>query len=254
MKYSSKANLMYFFNSLLCQVVALGVTKLLLSISPSLGLIFLVLAHCLTAFLLASWLKLPAVWKVFNLLIIPAALLYESAGLPAFLLAAAFVLSVLVYLPTFWTRIPYYPTSYKTYEIISEQLPSGERQKFIDLGCGFSELLIYLAKRHPQMDFYGTEISPLPFIVSKIKSLFYRNIKISFENFWSMNFAQYEIVYAFLAPPPMERLWDKVQTEMNPGTLFMSNTFEVPASPDKIIEINDKRNAKIMVFLIKPKP
>ena len=37
-----------------------------------------------------------------------------------------------------------------------------------------------------------------------------------------------DVVYAFLSPAPMPRLWEKVQREMRPGTLFISNRFIVP--------------------------
>jgi hypothetical protein len=49
----------------------------------------------------------------------------------------------------------------------------------------------------------------------------------------------YDVVYAFLSPAPMPRLWEKVQAEMQPGNLFISNSFPVPgATPDRIIEVD----------------
>jgi hypothetical protein len=248
MKYKPWANILSLFFSAVCQVLAYPLSQIASYIYPN--FYFYVLLHSFFAFLIASILKLPSGWRLFNLLIVPAILLYETANFPSWILLAAFVISVLIYLPAFWTRVPYYPTSPETYQVISDLLPRDKDLNFLDLGCGFSALLCYLAPRHPEMKFFGTEIGPLPYIVSKVRSLFYKNLQIKFESFWNINFEKYEVIYAFLAPPPMERLWKKVSVEMKKGGLFIVNSFEVPASPDKTIEIRDKRKCKIMLHKV----
>jgi hypothetical protein len=47
------------------------------------------------------------------------------------------------------------------------------------------------------------------------------------------------VVYAFLSPAPMPRLWEKICAEMKPGSLFISNSFPVPGqAPDRVIEVD----------------
>lgn len=266
MEHSPKANLYNFFFSALCQVIGLGIGRLYITVQNSFNilddsiyhnynLLLLIFVHSVSACLLARFLKMPFIWQLFNLLLVPSIVLYEYTSLPAGILIIACLVSILIYLPTFWTRIPYYPTSNQTYQVISDVLRDkfSENQKFsfLDLGCGFSDFLCYLSKNHPDSEFYGTDISPLPCIVSKIRSFFRKNLKISCVSFWNMDFSKYDVIYAFLAPPPMEKLWEKVQKEMKKGSLFISNSFEVPHSPDKTIEINDKRKCKIMLFNIR---
>jgi transposase len=61
----------------------------------------------------------------------------------------------------------------------------------------------------------------------------------------------YDVVFAYLSPVPMADLWDKVQREMRPGTLFVSCAFEVPGRrPDRIIELSSPRQPRLLVWQI----
>ena len=257
----TKANLGFFFLSLVCQILGFACAALISSLidfsfsfehleSAETALISFLFFHSISAFGLACWLKLPTAWKVFNLILAPAIAIYENSALPGEFIVFAALLSVLIYLPTFWTRVPYYPTSKITYKVISDIIDENKPANFIDLGCGFSSLLIYLARQHPQVQFYGVEISPLPFLIGKIRCKLsgLKNISVSPDNFWNLSFDRYDMVYAFLAPPPMERLWQKINAEMKPSSIFISNTFEVPAAADKIYEIDDRRKCRLLFF------
>jgi hypothetical protein len=46
----------------------------------------------------------------------------------------------------------------------------------------------------------------------------------------------------------MSRLWDKVRSEMKPGSLFVSNTFPVPGLGfDEEIELHDLSGSRLLV-------
>ena len=48
---------------------------------------------------------------------------------------------------------------------------------------------------------------------------------------------------------PAARLWHKVRNEMRPGTLFISNTFEVPqVTPSEVLEVGDLRGTRLYIF------
>lgn len=254
MKYRASANISHLILSANCQILGLGLSALLNSFLGfdqdgfDTGIYYFCFFQGVSAFLLSFLFRLPFGWKLFNLILLPSAILYSQAALPSWILFLAFFISFLVFLPAVWTRVPYYPSSYETYEILSKILPQDKKIKFIDIGCGFATMLVYLAKKHPQIEFYGNEIGPLPYFVSKIKSFFVKNVHISLNSFWNISFTEYDYVYAFLAPPPMEKLWEKVKEEMPSGGVFISNTFEVPAKPDEIIPLTDERQNKLMIY------
>ena len=64
------------------------------------------------------------------------------------------------------------------------------------------------------------------------------NITWRWDDLWATDLSRFDVVYAFLSPVPMPRLWEKVQKEMPPGSLFISNSFPVPGvTPDRVIEV-----------------
>ena len=47
----------------------------------------------------------------------------------------------------------------------------------------------------------------------------------------------------------MPRLWEKVRREMRPGSLFISNSFDVPGfPPDETVELHDLSRARLLVW------
>jgi hypothetical protein len=58
-----------------------------------------------------------------------------------------------------------------------------------------------------------------------------------------------DIVYAFLSPRVMPRLWQKAQAEMRPGTLLVSSSFPVPdAIPEQVIDVPDRRGTRLFCY------
>ena len=66
---------------------------------------------------------------------------------------------------------------------------------------------------------------------------------------WDTDLAAYDAVYAYLSPAPMARLWDKVQAEMRPGGLFVSNSFPFPGvAPAETFELHDLSHARLLLW------
>jgi len=59
------------------------------------------------------------------------------------------------------------------------------------------------------------------------------------------------VVYAFLSTEPMSRLWQKVAQEMRPGSVFVSNSFQVPdVEPTSVVVVNDSRQTHLYFYAI----
>lgn len=228
---SHRAPLYFLVLSILCQVIGIGILSLVQdALMHPLVLLGL---HSLIAFFLARWLQLSLPWQLFNLLLAPGVILYSYLELPSGVALIALVLALLMYAPTFWTRVPYFPTHPKMYDRILQLIPGDKPIQVIDLGCGTGGLLLFLAAHRPLASFVGVEISPLAFIVAKLRALVagHRNISIELKNFWNLSLGEFDVVYAFLAPGPMPGLWSKVQDEMKGGSIFITNTFAVDSDP-----------------------
>ncbi|CAK0779945.1 Trans-aconitate methyltransferase [Gammaproteobacteria bacterium] len=137
-------------------------------------------------------------------------------------------------------RVPIYLSGRSASQILSTLLPSGPF-RFVDLGCGPGGLLARLADIHPQGCFDGVESAPLPWLMARLRLARRSNCRIWWGNFWALPLGEYDVVYCFLSPAPMARLWTKARAELRPGSLFVSNTFAIPnaPSPDHVLELSD---------------
>ena len=99
-----------------------------------------------------------------------------------------------------------------------------------------------MAKRYPNHTFIGVENSPIPFLIGKIRTQKLPNVKWRWGSFERQSLENANILYAFLSPAPMPKIWNQAHRQMQKGALFLSNTFEVPGiTPKKIVENDSAR-------------
>ncbi len=197
---------------------------------------------------LARW------WLFIQFLFAPALVLTLSLGLPPGFFLAAFVILLAVYWSTFRTQVPLYLSSRKIWQTLETLLPaavSGKTFTFMDLGSGIGGVLIHLAGVRPDGRYHGVEAAPLPFLLSwlRIRLSGSRNCKVEWGSLWKCNLAQYDVVFAYLSPVPMDQLWHKARSEMRPGTLFISNTFSVPGHPpQQAFSVDDLHHSTLYIW------
>lgn len=232
--------------SLLCQTggYCLAIVLRSLQVGPGWPL----LAHALLAAALAKLLRLPLPWLLLNTALPFVPLIPAEYTLPQWLLTLAIAVLLLTYIPTFWTRVPFYPSSLQTVRALSERLSELDEFRFLDLGSGFGSPVIELASENQRGSFFGIELSPLPYAISTLRSLQNRRATFIFNSFWQHPLASYDVVYAFLSPTPMKDLWEKVSKEMKPGSIFITNSFAVPAEADEVINLDSDRQHSLYVF------
>lgn len=204
----------------------------------------------LLAATLARYLGLSRWWCWLNLLFVPALLLASGAPLPSWVFLCGFVLLLLLNWNSFGERVPLYLTGAQTRRelvaLLTQQAPGF---RFVDLGCGPAGSLLSLARQFPQAQFVGVETAPLSFAIAWLRALPRSNCRIRYENLWRTDLAQFDVVYCFLSPAPMARLWAKAQAQMPAGSHLVSNTFEVPGVPaDRQVELHDWRNSRLLLW------
>jgi hypothetical protein len=149
--------------------------------------------------------------------------------IPSWIYIVIFLTLALIHLPAWWTQVPFYPTPIITdkaiIDIIRLHKNNQNNSKFIDIGCGTARLLSVLAKEFPEINFYGVELSVLPFLTAKFRSFFQSNLAISYKSFWDLNFRDFDFIYAFLSPAPMAKLSEKYNQSGKVTSIFISNSF-----------------------------
>ncbi len=152
-----------------------------------------------------------------------------------------FIFLLLVFWRTDTSRVPLYLTNRQSGKALLTLLPT-EACRVVDLGCGDGGLLRYLARARPDCVFVGIEHAPLTWAWAWLRARGYGNLSIRRQSLWAHSLTGYKLVYAFLSPAPMDRLWAKAQEEMDPDARLVSNSFAVSGQePLSVIEVQDRR-------------
>lgn len=199
---------------------------------------------------LAKW------WLPVNLLVPAAASLALSLALPGWVYLLLFFALALVFWNSAGDRVPLYLTNRTTWDAL-EELVGRERQgkesrlEVTDIGCGLGGALLHLARRCPEARFTGVETAPLPFAIARIRVALsgLDNLTIRYGNLWNEELARYDLVYCFLSPEPMPRLYEKARAEMRRGSLLVSNSFSVPdVMPEATLQLEDRRETRLLLY------
>ncbi len=196
-------------------------------ITPPLWLYALVQGS-VAALLSRAW-RQPPWWQPLHFGFLPLAWLAQGAEVPPWTYLAAFVALLLVYWTTFRTRVPLYLSDRRAWQAIDAMLPAERPFRFIDLGSGLGGAALYLAARRPNGEFAGVEVAPVPWLISRVRA-WLRGDRVSFlrRDYEALDLGGFDVVFAFLSPAAMPRLWQQAQAQMRPGCLFVSLSFTVP--------------------------
>ena len=188
-------------------------------------------------------------WRVIHALFAPLAATVAALGVDPGWFLLAFILLLLVYRGALTGQIPLYLSNRATAAALAELIAEHQGQRFVDLGAGVGSVVNALARQYPDLHVSGVENAPATWLVGYLRTLARRNCDWRWGDLWRTDLARYDVVYAFLSPAPMAALWAKVEREMKPGSVFVSNSFPFPGrDPDAIIEVDDVRQTLLYCY------
>jgi len=147
----------------------------------------------------------------------------------------------------FVTGAPFVPSTKPTASSMIRLAHLKPGMTVYDLGSGDGRLLFLAAKEGGAA--IGFEINPFLVVFSWIKKMASKErdrIGIRWQNFWQADFSKADVVFVYLLPWKMEKLAKKLQKELKPGSLVVSNSFIFPKW--KILR-EDQRN-HVYVFRV----
>ena len=97
--------------------------------------------------------------------------------------------------------------------------------RIVDLGCGSGNLLLPLAKKHPNHCFYGYEWDVFPYAIAKFLSLHLKNTKVRRCNFMKEDLSGNDIILCYVGNELSEDLGKKLNEEISPETIVVSEVF-----------------------------
>ena len=114
--------------------------------------------------------------------------------------------------------------------IKDSKLKSG--QVFYELGCGDGRFVEEAAKLGATA--IGYEINPIMWLIAWVRNFKYKNAHVYLGDFWGHDLSDGDVVMTFLTPRFMQKLEDKLNQELKPGTTFVSYIFVLPNKKPKL--------------------
>lgn len=214
-------------------------------VSPETRLMF----HGVVAASLGLTMRLERRWIWPQLFLPPLLGLFIGVRLPGWVPFVALALLVGFYWNAIAERVPLYLSNKRTRDALAGLLPQKEGMRAADLGAGLGGPLLTLAAARPDGEFVGCETAPLSWLVARVRIAGRPNVRLMFASLWSLDLGGFDVVYAFLSPAPMPKLYDKAAKEMKPGSILVSNSFAVPGvDPDAVVELDDRRGTHLFVY------
>lgn len=161
------------------------------------------------------------------------------------------VVVVLLVIYILITGIPPMPTSPKVRKTMIEAIPPDIQGKIFELGSGWGSLAFPLAKQFPDCTILAFEISPVPWLFTKLRYFFcpLPNLIIHRANFHKISLEEAALAVCFLMPRGMKKLESKFEAELPSNSLIISNFFAVPGwNPHSIRQANDLYSTKIYIY------
>ena len=175
-------------------------------------------------------------------------LLAVSASFDPSWYLAALIICWMIFGGVLRNRVPLYLSNARAIEMLAAEVPEGAR--LLDLGAGTGTVLAWFVRHRPDVEADGIEFSWLPWLLGRLRLANSRAGWIHGDAF-AADLAEYDVVYAYLSPEPMGLLWDKAQKEMRPGSLLISNSFDIPnAPPARVLDIGDWKGSRLLVCKI----
>ncbi|MFT7110294.1 MAG: hypothetical protein ACI843_001962 [Psychrobacter glaciei] len=123
-----------------------------------------------------------------------------------------------------------------------------------ELGSGWGNLLIPLAKKYPYRRIVGYELSILPWLttVVAIKLLDLKNVEVYRKNFLTEDLTDASVILCYLFPAGMLNIENKLKIEPGKLQYLISNNFALPShQPLQTIQLNDVYKSPVYFYNVK---
>lgn len=203
------------------------------------------------AFLFATLTRQFWWWRAIHAVFAPAAYFFLRLQISPEWYLLAFAILFLVYRGALSGQIPLYFSNRRSAGALIRFFSDNPPIRIIDLGAGIGSVVYPLAKALKSARVTGVENAYLPWLIGWLRTARLTNCRWSLGDFWKESLADYDVVYAFLSPAPMSDLWVKINGEMQPGSLFISNSFQVPGRDASfVIEVADTRKTRLFCYRV----
>jgi hypothetical protein len=151
------------------------------------------------------------------------------------------------------TGISPMPSSRGAIREILNFIPKTGKGPIIELGSGWGTLAIPLARAHPQRQIICYELSSIPWLFLRLSAVLLRlhNIETHHKSFQDADLSSAAVVVCYLFPQGMTLLAPKLESELAPKAIIVSNTFALPGwKPAQEVRLQDMYRTPIYQYTV----
>ena len=167
------------------------------------------------------------------------------------LIACLLVAGISIVLATMKTGISPSPSSGRTVRAIVAAVEKTGAGPMVDLGSGWGTLVTALAKRYPDRQVIGYELSFVPWLFSSIRKSLSGLDNLTFyrRDFLNADLPDASVLTCYLFPGGMVSLEEKLERDNIRDVLIVSSTFALPSSePVKVIRVKDMYSTPVYLY------
>jgi len=145
------------------------------------------------------------------------------------------------------------PSSQKAYQAMLQLVGETGTGTIIDLGSGWGSFVIQIAKRYPQRQVIGYELSLLPWLTSTLlKRVFsLKNLTLHRQDFYREDLSPASVIVCYLFPQAMNKIKHKLWLEQPKIDFLISNNFALPSyQPEKVITLDDFYKSPVYLYTL----
>lgn len=138
--------------------------------------------------------------------------------------------------------VPFVPTRQHSLKEVFQPITFGKKDVFFDLGAGDGRL-VFFANRRYGIKAVGIELNPILYLYSRFKARVTGNQAVKFyrRNFFDQNLSEATVIYLFLFPEVVNRLYPKFKKECKKGTIIISHGFQITALSSQMVQTLTKK-------------
>ena len=147
---------------------------------------------------------------------------------------------------------PWVPCRKRDLERINRLANLGPGQVFYELGCGDGRVCRYIAKKNPESEIIGIELSIPVFLFAKFMEVFFdpKNMKIKFGNAFNEDFSKADVLYTYALVKSINgKLKTKFEKELKKDAKVLSYVFSIDEWMGKTsVDKPDKKSFSIYIY------
>ncbi len=111
--------------------------------------------------------------------------------------------------------------------MIKNNITDASVLRVADLGCGWGGMTTRLARAYPAAHIIGYEMSPAPYLISKLRGAFFgKRIDTLPTDFFKADLSGFDVVFCYLSPAHMEKLKPQLAA-LKKGSLVVTCSFPI---------------------------